>query len=64
MWTKQKCKRTKVDTSIVVLLLLRNLLVCLEPMYGATEWALNYGRELTSADCQKAMLAIEDGLLW
>ena len=38
--------RTKVDTSRVVLLLLRNLLVSREPMYGVAEWARNFGPEL------------------
>lgn len=39
-------KRTKVDTSLVVLLILRNLLVAREPMYGIVEWARNFGPEL------------------
>jgi len=39
-------KRTKVDTSRVVLLLLRNLLVSREPLYGVAEWARNFGPEL------------------
>jgi transposase len=38
--------RTKVDTPRVVLLLLRNLLVSREPVYGVAEWARNYGPEL------------------
>ncbi len=38
--------RTKVDTPRVVLLLLRNLLVSREPMYGVAEWACNFGPEL------------------
>jgi transposase len=38
--------RTKVDTARVVLLLLRNLLVSREPLYGVPEWACNYGPEL------------------
>jgi len=38
--------RTKVDTPRVVLLLLRNLLVSREPMYGVAEWARNFGPEL------------------
>ncbi len=38
--------RTKVDTSQVVLLLLRNLLVSREPVYGVAEWARNFGPEL------------------
>lgn len=46
-----KDKRTKVDTSIVVLLLLRNLLVSREPMYGVAEWAMNYGPELLDLSC-------------
>lgn len=39
-------KRTKVDASRVVLLVLRNLLVSREPMYGVVEWARNFGPEL------------------
>ena len=39
-------KRTKVDTARVVLLILRNLLVSREPMYGIVEWARNFGPEL------------------
>ena len=39
-------KRTKVDTPRVVLLVLKNLLVSREPMYGVVEWARNYGPEL------------------
>ena len=39
-------KRTKVDTPRVVLLLLRNLLVSREPVYGVAEWACNFGPEL------------------
>ena len=38
--------RTKVDTPRVVLLLLRNLLVSREPVYGVAEWARNFGPEL------------------
>lgn len=38
--------RTKVDTPRVVLLLLSNLLVSREPVYGVTEWARNFGPEL------------------
>ena len=36
----------KVDTSRVVLLLLKNLLVSREPVYGVAEWARNFGPEL------------------
>jgi transposase len=39
-------KRTKVDTARVVLLLIRNILVSREPIYGVTEWARNYGPDL------------------
>ena len=39
-------KRTKVDTPRVVLLLLRNLLVSREPVYGVAEWARTFGPEL------------------
>jgi transposase len=39
-------KRTKVDTPRVVLLILRNLLVSREPLYGIVEWARNFGPEL------------------
>ena len=39
-------KRTKVDTPRVLLLLLKNLLVSREPMYGVAEWARNFGPEL------------------
>ena len=35
-------KRTKIATSTVVLVLLKNLLVSREPMYGVAEWASNY----------------------
>jgi transposase len=38
--------RTKVDTPRVVLLLLRNLLVSREPVYGVAEWARNFAPEL------------------
>jgi len=38
--------RTKVDTPRIVLLLLKNLLVSREPMYGVAEWARNHGPEL------------------
>jgi transposase len=38
--------RTKVQTPQVVLLVLRNLLVSREPMYGVAEWARNFGPEL------------------
>lgn len=38
--------RTKVDTPRVVLLLLRNLLVSREPMYGVAEWAREFSPEL------------------
>lgn len=41
-----KDKRSKVDTPRVLLLLLRNLLVSREPMYGVGEWARNFGPEL------------------
>lgn len=39
-------RRTKVGTPRVVLLILRNLLVSREPMYGVVEWARNFGPEL------------------
>ena len=39
-------ERTKIDTPRVVLLLLRNLLVSREPVYGVAEWARNFGPEL------------------
>jgi len=38
--------RTKVDTPRIVLLLLKNLLVSREPVYGVAEWARNFGPEL------------------
>jgi transposase len=38
--------RTKVDAARVVLLLLKNLLVSREPMYGVAEWARNFAPEL------------------
>jgi transposase len=38
--------RTKVDMPRVVLLLLKNLLVSREPVYGVAEWACNFGPEL------------------
>jgi transposase len=40
-----KDKRTKIDAPRVVLLLVRNLLVSRDPMYGVAEWARNYGPE-------------------
>jgi len=48
-------RRTKLDTPRVVLLLLRNLLVSREPVYGVAEWARNYSPEsfgMTSADLE------------
>ena len=39
-------KRSKVDTPRVLLLVLKNLLVSREPMYGVAEWARNFGPEL------------------
>jgi len=39
-------KRTKVDSPRIVLLLLKNLLVSREPMYGVAEWAQNFDPEL------------------
>lgn len=39
-------KRSKVDTPRVLLLLLKNLLVSRQPMYGVAEWARNFGPEL------------------
>jgi transposase len=39
-------RRTKVDTPRVVLLLLKNLLVSREPVYGVAEWACNFGPDL------------------
>ena len=39
-------KRTKINTPRVVLLILRNLLVSREPMYGVVEWTRNFGPEL------------------
>lgn len=39
-------ERTKIPTSQVVLLVLKNFLVSREPMYGVAEWASNYGPEL------------------
>jgi transposase len=39
-------KRTKVDSARVVLLLIRNVLISREPIYGVTEWASNYGPDL------------------
>ena len=39
-------KRMKVDTSRVVLVLLKNLLISREPVYGVAEWARNFGPEL------------------
>ena len=38
--------RTKLDTPRVVALLLKNLLVAREPVYGVAEWARNFGPEL------------------
>jgi transposase len=39
-------QRTKIDTPRVLLLLLRNLLVSREPVYGVAEWASNFASEL------------------
>lgn len=39
-------KRMKVGTARVVLLLLKNLLVSREPVYGVAEWARNFAPEL------------------
>ena len=39
-------QRTKVPTPTVVLVLLSNLLVSREPMYGVAEWARNYAPQL------------------
>ncbi len=38
--------RTKIDTPRVVLMILKNLLVSREPMYGVAQWARNFGPEL------------------
>ena len=38
-------KRMKVDTPRVVLLLVKNLLVSREPVYGVAEWARNFAPE-------------------
>lgn len=38
--------RTKVDTPRVVLLLIKNLLVSRQPVYGVAEWARHFGPEL------------------
>lgn len=38
--------RTKIDTPRVVLLVLKNLLVSREPMYGIAEWAQNFDPDL------------------
>ena len=38
--------RTKIDAPRVVLLVLRNLLVSREPMYGVVEWARNFAPDL------------------
>lgn len=38
--------RTKLDTPRVVLLLLKNVLVSREPMYGVAEWARNFAPDL------------------
>ena len=35
-------KRSKLSTTTVVLVLLKNVLVSREPMYGVAEWASNY----------------------
>lgn len=42
----QEDNRTKIDTSRVVLLLLKNLLMAREPMYGVAEWARNFAPDL------------------
>jgi transposase len=39
-------QRSKLDTPRVVLLVLRNLLVSREPMYGVVEWARNFAPDL------------------
>lgn len=38
-------KRTKIDTPRVAMLMVRNVLVSREPMYGMTEWARDHGPE-------------------
>ena len=53
-------KRTKVDTSVVVLLLLRNLLVSREPMYTVAEWAMNSGPELFDLSCDDLQYLNDD----
>lgn len=42
---KSKGKPHKISTVRVVSLLIRNILVSREPMYGVAEWARNYGPE-------------------
>jgi transposase len=39
-------RRTKIDTPRVVLLLLKNLLISREPVYGVAEWASHFGPDL------------------
>ena len=46
-------KRMKVDTPRVVLLLLKNLLVSREPVYGVAEWARNFGPELFDLEAEE-----------
>jgi transposase len=46
-------KRMKVDTPRVVLLLLKNLLVSREPVYGVAEWARNFGPDLFDLEAQE-----------
>lgn len=39
-------KRSRVDSARVVMLLIRNVLVSREPIYGVAEWARNYSPDL------------------
>lgn len=51
--------RTKVRTPQVVLLVLKNLLVSREPMYGVAEWARRFGPELFDL-CPQDIDALND----
>jgi len=42
----QEDKRSRVDAARVVMLLIRNVLVSREPMYGVVEWAKTYAADL------------------
>ena len=52
-------RRTKVPTARGLVLLVKNLLVCREPMYGLGEWAARYAPDLLGLEPEQ-VLAIND----